>query len=292
MTLSSTAQRRSVWLAFVMTLVSITSVQIGVSLSLPVIQEFGVLSTSSLRLCWAALVLALFVRPPIHRYTRTQYRAALILGTGMAVMTVAFFIALQTLPQYLTVAIEFCGPLIVAAWGARRIWALAWPLLAAVGIGLLLSGDMARTGSIDLYGIAFALLAATGWATYIVMMKRVGTAFRGLEGLATSLIVAALLTLPLGLIETGGKLPLLQLGYTAGLALLVPLIPYILEINALRRLPASAFGILMSLEPAAGALMGWFILSQGMTLAQMLGVSLVVFASLGVILQQGRRGGR
>lgn len=274
-----------------MTLVSITSVQTGVSLSLPVIQEFGVLSTSFLRLGWAALVLALFVRPPIHRYSRAQYRAALILGAGMAVMTVSFFIALQTLPQYLTVAIEFSGPLMVAAWGARRIWAMAWPLLAAVGIGLLLSGDMERTGSIDLYGIAFALLAATGWATYIVMMKRVGTAFRGLEGLATSLIVAALLTLPLGLIETGGRFPPLQLGYTAGLALLVPIIPYILEINALRRLPASAFGILMSLEPAAGALTGWLILSQGMTLAQMLGVGLVVFASLGVILQHGRQGG-
>lgn len=291
MTLSPTAQRRSVWLALLMTLVSICSVQTGVSLSLPVIQEFGVLSTSSLRLCWAALVLAVFVRPPIHRYTRAQCRAALILGAGMAVMTVSFFVALQTLPQYLAVAIEFSGPLMVAAWGARRIWALAWPLLAAVGIGLLLSGDIGDGGKIDLFGIAFALLAAVGWGTYIVMMKRVGTAFRGLEGLATSLIAASLLTLPLGLIETGGEIPPLQLGYTAGLALLVPLFPYILEINALRRLPASAFGILMSLEPAAGALTGWLILSQSMTLAQMLGVGLVVLASLGVILQQGRRGG-
>ncbi|MBV6273431.1 EamA family transporter [Alcaligenaceae bacterium CGII-47] len=274
-----------------MTLVAIMSVQTGVSLSLPVIQEFGVLSTSSLRLCWAALVLALFVRPPIHRYSRDQYRAALLLGAGMAVMTMAFFVALQTLPQYLTVAIEFCGPLMVAAWGARRVWALAWPLLAAAGIGLLLSGNIAQTGSISLYGIAFALLAATGWATYIVMMKRVGTAFRGLEGLATSLIVAALLTLPLGLIETGGRIPPLQLGYTAGLALLVPLAPYILEINALRRLPASAFGILMSLEPAAGALTGWLILSQRMTFLQVLGIGLVVLASLGVIHQQSRRQG-
>lgn len=289
MTLSSTTQRRSVWLALLMTLVSITSVQTGVSLSVPVIHEYGVLSTSSLRLCWAALVLVLIVRPPMHRYTRAQWHAALILGVGMSVMTLSFFIAIQTLPQHLTVAIEFCGPLMVAAWGARRVWALAWPLLAAVGIGLLLSGDMGPDGQIDLVGIGFALLAAVGWGTYIVMMKRVGTAFRGLEGLTTSLVVASVVTLPFALIETGGVLPPLQLGYTAGLALLVPLAPYILEINALRRLPASVFGILMSLEPAAGALAGWIILGQGMSFAQMVGVGLVICASLGVILQQGRR---
>lgn len=289
MTLSSTAHRRSVWLALIMTLVSITVVQTGVSLSVPVIHEYGVLSTSNLRLCWASLVLALIVRPPLHRYTRTQWRAALILGVAMSAMTLGFFIAVQTLPQHLTVAIEFCGPLMVAAWGARRVWALVWPLLAAIGIGLLLSGDMGQDGKIDLIGIAFALVAAAGWGTYIVMMKRVGTAFRGLEGLTTSLIVAVVLTFPLALIETGGVFPPLQLGYTAGLAILIPLAPYVLEMGALRRLPASVFGILMSLEPAAGALAGWIILGQGMSFAQMVGVGLVICASLGVILQQGRR---
>lgn len=289
MILSSTAQRRSVWLALIMTIVSITVVQTGVSLSVPVIHEYGVLSTSNLRLCWASLVLALIVRPPLHRYTRTQWRAALILGVAMSAMTFGFFIAVQTLPQYLTVAIEFCGPLMVAAWGARRVWALAWPLLAAIGIGLLLSGDVGQDGKIDLFGIAFALVAAVGWGTYIVMMKRVGKAFRGLEGLTTSLIVAVVLTFPLALIETGGVFPPLQLGYTAGLAILIPLAPYVLEMGALRRLPASVFGILMSMEPAAGALAGWIILSQGMSFAQMVGVGLVICASLGVILQQGRR---
>lgn len=290
MTLSPTAQRRSVWLALLMTLVSIAVVQTGVSLSVPVIHEYGVLSTSNLRLCWASLVLVLIVRPPMHRYTWTQWRAAFILGAAMSTMTFGFFIAVQTLPQHLTVAIEFCGPLMVAAWGARQAWwALIWPLLAAVGIGLLLSGDMAQGGKIDLFGITFALVAAIGWGMYIIMMKRVGTVFKGLEGLTTSLVVAVVLTFPLALIETGGVFPPLQLGYTAGLAILIPLAPYVLEMGALRRLPASVFGILMSLEPAAGALAGWIILSQSMSFAQVVGVSLVICASLGVILQQSCR---
>lgn len=271
-----------------MTVTSVISVQTGASLSVPVILEFGVLSTSFQRLAWAAVVLCLFVRPPMHRYTFAQWRAALILGAGMTVMTVSFFVALQTVPQHLVVSVEFCGPLLLAVWGVRRISALAWPVLAAVGIVLLLLGDSGHAGPVDLFGFGFALLAASGWATYIVMMKRVGTVFEGLEGLTTSLTVAAVLTLPLGLIEAGGTFPPVQLAYTAGLALLVPLFPYILEINALRRLPSSVFGILMSLEPAAGALTGWIVLGQSMTLMQMLGMTLVIVASLGVVRQQSR----
>ncbi|MDN5844217.1 MAG: EamA family transporter [Alcaligenaceae bacterium] len=282
---------RSTWLALLMTVISVTSVQLGASLSVPVILEYGVLSTSFQRLAWAAVVLCLFVRPPMHRYTRAQWRAALMLGAGMTVMTVSFFVALQTVPQHLVVAVEFCGPLLVAVWGVRRLTALIWPVLAAVGIGLLLLGNSEHSGAVDLFGFCFALLAGTGWATYIVMMKRVGTAFKGLEGLTTSLTVAAVLTLPLGLIESGGTFPPMQLAYTAGLALLVPLFPYILEINALRRLPASVFGILMSLEPAAGALTGWIVLDQFMSSMQMLGMTLVIAASLGVVGQQSRSSG-
>ena len=279
---------KSVWLALIMTVISVMSVQTGASLSVPVILEYGVLSTSFQRLAWAAVVLCLFVRPPMHRYTRAQWRAALLLGAGMTVMTVSFFVALQTVPQHLVVAVEFCGPLLVAVWGVRRLSALAWPVLATVGIGLLLLGNAEHSGPLDLFGFGFALLAGTGWATYILMMKRVGAVFKGLEGLTTSLTVAAVLTLPFGLIEAGGSFPPMQLAYTAGLALLVPLFPYILEINALRRLPASVFGILMSLEPAAGALTGWIILGQDMSLLQMLGMSLVIVASLGVVRQQSR----
>ncbi|MDY0309219.1 MAG: EamA family transporter [Castellaniella sp.] len=276
-------------LAVGLAIAAMISVQTGVSLAVPVIQDHGALSTTSLRLCWAALALLLFVRPPLRHYEPAQWRAALILGAGMAVMSLAFFLAIERLPQHLAVALEFCGPLAVAALGARgRRWALAWPLLAALGIGLLVQGDARLPGGADPVGIAFALLAAAGWGVYIVMMKRIGPVFPGLQGLAVSLLVAALLSLPFAVAEAGTALfPWPQLAWTAGLAVLVPLVPYILEINALRRMPAATFGVLMSLEPAVGAISGWVFLGQGMSLGQMLGTGLVVAASVGVVRAGG-----
>ncbi|MGB3277470.1 MAG: EamA family transporter [Castellaniella sp.] len=271
-------------LAVCLAVAAMISVQTGVSLSVPVIHDYGALSTSSLRLCWAALALLLFVRPPLHRYGAAQWRAALILGAAMAVMSLAFFLAIERLPQHLTVALEFCGPLAVAALGARGWRALAWPLLAAIGIGLLVQGDTHLPGGTDPVGIAFALLAAVGWGVYIVMMKRIGPVFPGLQGLAVSLAAAALLSLPFAVAETGSvRFPWEQLLFTAGLAVLVPLVPYILEITALRRMPAAMFGVLMSVEPAVGAATGWLFLGQGMGMGQMLGTSLVVAASVGVV---------
>ncbi|MBB6083521.1 EamA family transporter [Castellaniella defragrans] len=271
-------------LAVGLAVAAMVSVQTGVSLAVPVIHDYGALSTSGLRLCWAALALLLFVRPPLHRYGAAQWRAALVLGTAMAVMSLAFFLAIERLPQHLTVALEFCGPLAVAALGARGWRALAWPLLAAAGIGLLVSGDAHAAGGADPAGIAYALLAAAGWGVYIVMMKRIGPAFPGLQGLTVSLAVAALLSLPFAAGEAGTiRFPWEQLAFTAGLAVLVPLVPYILEITALRRMPAATFGVLMSLEPAVGATAGWIFLSQGMSAGQMLGTGLVVAASVGVV---------
>jgi inner membrane transporter RhtA len=267
-----------------MAVAAMISVQTGVSLAVPVILDHGALSTSGLRVCWAALALLLIVRPPLHRYGLAQWRAALILGAAMAIMSLAFFLAIQRLPQHLAVALEFCGPLTVAALGARGRRAWIWPVLAAAGIGLLVWGDAHASGGADPVGIAFALLAAAGWGVYIVMMKKVGHGFPGLQGLTVSLAVAALLSLPFAAVEAGTlRFPWEQIVWTAGLAVLVPLVPYVLELNALRRLPTAMFGVLMSLEPAIGATAGWLLLGQGMSMGQMLGTALVVAASIGVV---------
>ncbi|WP_322996260.1 EamA family transporter [Castellaniella sp.] len=272
------------WLAVGLAIAAMISVQVGVSLAVPVIADYGPLSTSALRICWAAVVLFIFVRPPLHRFTASQWRATWILGVGMALMSLAFFLALERLPQHLTVALEFCGPLAVATLGVPGRRALVWPLLAGIGILLLVWGDAHAASGVDLIGIGFALLAASGWAVYIIMMKRIGQGFPGLQGLSVSLLAAAVLSLPFAVAEAGTvAFPWQQLALTAGLAVLVPLVPYILEIQSLRRLPAAAFGVLMSLEPAIGAISGWWILGQGMGLGQMLGVGLVVAASIGVV---------
>jgi inner membrane transporter RhtA len=201
---------------------------------------------------------------------------------AMAGMTLCFFAAIQRIPLGLAVAIDFLGPLAVATFGVRRLRALVWPVLAVAGV-LMLAHD--RAGWVgDPVGLLLALGAALGWGSYIVLMKKIGAVFAGLEGLSVSLLAAAAVATPFGLVEGGAHVTLAQIGATAGLALLVPLLPYALEMIALRHMRASSFGILMSVEPAIGALAGFVVLRQPMTALQLVGTLLVVSASLGVMM--------
>ena len=274
--------RHAATVAILLAVGSMCSVQFGAALTTPVMAAHGSLSTTWLRLCWAALALALVVRPPLHRYSRERWLAAIALGAAMAGMTLCFFAALRHLPLGLAVAIDFLGPLGVAAIAMPRGRVLAWPALAAVGVWLLARQGGAWTA--DGRGLLLAFAAACGWGSYIVLMKNVGRLFDGLEGLSVSLIVAALVAAPFGLAESGGHLPMTQVVAAAGLALLIPLIPYVLEMIALRRLSTGTFGILMSAEPAIGAIAGAIVLHQAMTPWQCMGTVLVVAASVGVVL--------
>ena len=269
-------------------LAAMFSIQFGAALSAPVMDLYGASSTTWLRLCLAAMVLALVVRPPLQRYGRQQWLIALALGAAMACMTLCFFAALERIPLGLAVAIEFLGPLGVAVLGARSAVQLIWPLLAGGGVLLL-----ARQGggwNADGLGLLLAVAAALGWASYILLMKKAGAQFKGLQGLSVSLLVAAVLATPLGLSAGGAALSLQQLYLTLGLALLVPLLPYVLELTALRRMSTAAFGILMSAEPAIGALAGFVVLQQSLSLLQCLGTLCVVLASVGALLHGARLG--
>jgi inner membrane transporter RhtA len=274
--------QRHAGMAALLGLASMSCVQFGAALSAPTMDAFGAFSTTWLRLAWAAAILALVVRPKLRSYSREHWTAAGVLGVAMAGMTLCFFSALQRIPLGLAVAIDFLGPLTVATLGVRRWRALLWPLLAVAGV-LLLARD--RAGWIgDPFGMLLAAGAACGWGTYIVLMKKTGALFKGLEGLSVSIIAAALVATPFGLSDHGLHIAPLQLAATAGLAVLVPLLPYALEMIALRHMPASSFGILMSLEPAIGALAGFVVLHQPMSALQLAGTLFVVSASVGVIV--------
>ncbi|MFM0335994.1 EamA family transporter [Paraburkholderia fungorum] len=268
--------------AALLCVLSMSSVQFGAALSAPTMAAYGSLSTTWLRLCWAALVLAILVRPRLLTYSRSRWLAAGVLGAAMAGMTLCFFAALQRIPLGLAVAIDFLGPLAVATFAVRRARALLWPALAIAGV-VLLSRD--RAGWIgEPLGVLLAGAAALGWGTYIVLMKKIGTVFDGLEGLSVSLIAAAVVATPFGLADSGIHIAAGQIAATAGLALLVPLLPYALEMVALRHMPAASFGILMSVEPAIGALAGFIVLHQPMGVMQAVGTLLVVAASVGAVV--------
>lgn len=268
--------------AALLCVLSMSSVQFGAALSAPTMAAYGSLSTTWLRLCWAALVLALLVRPRFRSYSRSHWLAAGALGAAMAGMTLCFFTALQRIPLGLAVAIDFLGPLAVATFAVRRARALLWPALAIAGV-MLLSRD--RAGWLgEPLGVLLACGAALGWGSYIVLMKKTGTLFAGLEGLSVSLIAAALVATPFGLAQSGLHVAAAQVAATAGLALLVPLLPYALEMVALRHMPAGSFGILMSVEPGIGALAGFIVLHQPMGFLQIAGTLLVVTASVGAVI--------
>jgi inner membrane transporter RhtA len=258
---------------------SMSSIQFGAALSSSAISTYGPAGASWLRLVFAAIILAIVVRPRMSSYSRDQWTSALVLGTTTALMTMSFFSAIERIPLGLAVAIDFLGPLAVATIGYGFGRRLVWPLVAALGVLALAHDGEGWVG--DPLGVLFAFGAGTGWAIYIVLTKKIGASFKGLEGLAVSLMVAALVATPFGFAGAVPKLDASGLIEMAGLAILVPLLPYTLELIALRRLPTTSFGILMSLEPAIAALAGFIILMQPMTLLQMAGTALVVAASAG-----------
>jgi inner membrane transporter RhtA len=196
-------------------------------------------------------------------------------------MNLTFYEAIARIPLGIAVTVEFAGPLAVAIALSRRKLDALWVVLAAAGILLLARGG----GDIETGGVLLALLAGAFWAAYILLSARAGQAFPGGSGLAIAMVVGGVALLPVGVVGGGSELldpGLLAAG--AGVALLASAIPYSLELEALRRLPAQAFGILMSLEPALAALAGFVILGEGLRPRDVIAIVLVAAASAGASL--------
>lgn len=258
---------------------AVASVQTGAAIAKGLFDDAGPAGTVLLRVGFAALVLWLVWRPRPLAHSRRDLALAAAFGVALAGMNLAFYEALDRIPLGVAVTLEFAGPLGVAVASTRRVVDALWVALAAAGI--LLLADLGG-GSVDAAGIALALLAGAFWAAYIVLNERVGRAFPGGGGLALAMALAALLLLPGGVADAGDALldpRVLAIG--AAVAMLSSAIPYSLELEALRRIPAGVFGVLMSLEPAVAALAGLVILGEVLAAREWAGVALVVCASVG-----------
>jgi len=258
-------------------LASMLCVQLGLAVSVGLIDVLGAQGTAWLRLAWAGLLLLLIVRPRLSQFSRPALRAGIALGVVTAGVTMLFMAAIERLPLGTASALEFLGPLSVAAWRGRGT-ARTWAGLAAVGVLLL---TQPWTGEADALGVAFALGAAVCWAAYILLTQRVGDEVAGIAGLAISMPVAAIVaTLVAGPGVVVHLTPeLLVLGL--GLAILLPVVPFAFELLALRRLTAAAFGTLMSLEPAIAVVIGYVVLHQQLGLVAIAGIGCVVLAGIG-----------
>ncbi len=264
---------------------AVASVQIGASLAKSLFDDVGPGGTVLLRVLLAAILLAVIWRPSAGGLTRAQWTLVLAYGVALAGMNFAFYAALDRIPLGVAVTLEFVGPLGVAVAGSRRALDLLWVALAAAGI--LLLADLGG-GDTDARGVTLALLAGAFWAAYILLAARTGAAFSGGSGLALAMVVASAVLLPFGVAEGGAELlepGVLAVG--AGVAILSSAIPYSLELEALRRLPARVFGVLMSLEPGMAALAGFVVLGEVLGAREIVAIGLVVLASAGAARTAG-----
>ena len=261
---------------------SIVSVQCGAALATTLFDSVGSAGAVFLRSAFGALALLALARGSLPRLRGRPLGDVVLFGVALAGVNLCFYAALVRLPLGVAVTLEFVGPLGVAVFGSRRRRDLLWALLAAVGIVLL--SDGAGGEGIDALGAALALLAGGFWAVYILQSARVGGSHPGLGGLAVAASISAILVAPLGIVQGGGEL-LVPSNLAIGLAvgLLSSAIPFALELEALRRLPNAVFGVLMSLEPAVAAVVGFLALSQGLALVEVVAIALVVCACAGAL---------
>lgn len=267
-------------------LVGLACQEVGASLAVLLFPELGPLGMVMLRLVFSALILLVIARPSLRGHSRGAWWAVVQFGLVLATMNGLFYLALERLPLGVTVTIEVLGPLVLSIVAARRASAWGWAGLAFVGVLALGGGGWDR---LDPLGVLFALGAAASWAFYILASAKVGREFVKLDGLALAMAVGALIALPFGIMDAGTALlrwDLLALG--AAVAILSSTIPYALELMALRRLPAAAFAILMALGPATASLAGWLLLGQHLSWLELVGVALVILASIGAVRSSAR----
>ena len=258
-------------------LVGIGSVQVGAAFATKLFDHLGPAGTVLLRVAFAAIVLCALWRPSLRAHSASDLRLAVLFGLVLAFMNLTFYESIDRIHLGVAVTLEFVGPLGVALAGSRTRLDVLWAGLAAAGV-LLLGG----VGASDLTGVIFALVAGGFWASYILINARVGQAFSGGSGLAIAMAIGTLPLIPIGIVDAGSNLlhpDLLAVGLAV--ALLSSVVPYSLELEALRRIRPHVFGVLMSLEPAVAAIAGLIVLGQNLSLVDVLAIAFVVTASAG-----------
>jgi inner membrane transporter RhtA len=267
-------------LSVLLLLIAMGSIQLGASFAKTLFHSVGASGAVALRTALATVMLVAVLRPWRTRLGEGSWTALIVYGVSLGVMNLLYYLALRTLPLGITVSIEFTGPLAVAVLSSRRGIDFLWIGLAAAGLALLLPLGRGH-GNVDPTGALFALGAGTCWALYILYGQKAGGDY-GPQTVALGSIIASVIVVPIGVAQAGGKLlAAAVLPYGLAIALLSTALPYTLEMLALTRLPARTFGILMSIEPVFGAMVGWVMLHEQLTILQWVAIAMIILASIG-----------
>lgn len=269
-------------------LCSILSVQAGASFSKHLFLVLGPEGVTALRQLYSTLLLLLVFRPWKGGPARKDWGVVMLYGGLLGVMNLTFYLAIARLPLGIGVALEFLGPLTVAILSSRQARDFVWVACAVAGLALLIPWG-GHTGALDLIGVMWALVAALCWGLYIIVGQKVSDRVHGGKAVALGMAFSLLLTLPVGVIHSGAALwsPSV-LPWAIAVAVLSSAIPYSLEMMALKHIPAKTFGLMMSLEPAAAALMAFVIIGEQLSLTQCAAIALVIIASAGSSLTARR----
>ncbi|WP_423783101.1 EamA family transporter [Ferrimicrobium acidiphilum] len=251
------------------------SVQLCSALSMHEMTKVGPAGVAWLRLSIGSIIFLVLVRPPLRALRGRDLPIVFGLGATIGLQTILFLAAIQRIPLGTSVAVEFLGPMTVAALLSHRMRALIWPALALLGVVLLTEP---WRGNVSVAGLSFAALAAVGWAVYILLTQQLGDRFGGLGGLSLTIPIAALTAAIIGIPQAAGHLTIGVVATSAGLAVLLPVLPYSLELLALRRMTHHAFGTLMALEPGFAVCIGLLILHQQPSAFKLVGLLLVITA--------------
>ncbi len=267
---------------------SMASLGIGTSFAKYLFPAIGAQGTTALRVTFASIILLAVWRPWRLPLSREQAKIILFYGASLGTMNLLFYMSLRTIPLGIAIAVEFMGPLAVAMWASRKLRDFIWIGFAVLGLLLLLP---IREGAsqLDLVGILYALAAAVCWALYIIFGQQAGKMHGG-QATSLGMTVAALVALPFGVAHAGLEMfnPKLLMA-ALGIAIMSSVIPYSLEMISLKRLPPKTFGVLLSMEPALGALAALVILGEKPTGIQWVAIGSIIIASVGCALDAGRK---
>ncbi len=268
---------------------SLLSLAFGTSFAKSLFPALGAEGTTAYRIVFAMLILMAVFRPWRRKWVWADALPLGLYGITLGVMNLLFYSSIKTIPFGVAIAIEFTGPLAVAVWTSKKASDWLWVTLAVVGLALLLPFPGADSATaLDPMGMFFAFTAGICWALYIVFGQRVALRY-GAMATPMGMLAAVLVVAPIGVWHAGSAL-LNPQWLMAGLAvaLLSSAIPYALEMFSLNHLPKNTFSILLSLEPAVGALAGWWVLAEHLSLAQGVAIGLVMAASMGTAWSAGQ----
>lgn len=274
--------------SIILLLIAMASIQSGATLAKKIFPVVGAAGTSGLRLFFAALIMWIIWRPWRVKITRVELKSVAIYGISLGLMNLLFYFALARIPLGIAVALEFTGPLAVAIFSSKRKLDIAWAIMAAIGLYLLLPVD-SNTSALDPIGMLFAVGAGFFWALYILFGKKAGGNLHGTLAVSWGMLFAAIVVIPFGAVSAGATLldwNILPIAFCVGV--FSSALPYTLEMFALKDIPTQTFGVLMSLEPAIAALAGFIFLSEQLTFLQIAAVFCIMLSSLGSSLTAKR----